>query len=356
MDEERGLRILLVAHVAAEARCLAESVPSARAVGETWLLDASDGDEVSTEAARLGVPTKRVTWRDSLGELFDEAVRWGSDGAGAVLVVYADEVFEEVDGDALGAVPAAGAFGAVSIRHRLDDAGFYDEEHETRMIASGAPGGFTGRFPVAYQVGEQALDPDALPVVAVLSHQPARWPGLSAQRIARTESALLRSASEQPHSPEVAYALLHCSVSLREWEVVRERVDRYRALGDVDVERGALVAFHDATALLCLNKPSDSLRQAKNAVRAAPRFGDAWFLIGEINRLGGRAEQAVVAYRKAFELGRDASPVAVEDFRLTTWRPAVELAALAERAGDESAARLWADRARELQPTVESST
>jgi tetratricopeptide (TPR) repeat protein len=233
---------------------------------------------------------------------------------------------------------------------------FFDEEREVRYAAPGAHLRFRGRFPATPTSAGAVLDPNhvqALPIV--LAHYPDRWPNLAEQRIRRTIAAVEAAIREEPDDPAHVYALLHCHVSLHDWPRVARLADKWRALADEDADRASLVDYHHACAALRSRRLREAQHLLRQAVERTPAFGDAWFLIGELARLGGDLAAARSAYEKASSLGVDALPIAVEDHSLTTWRPLLELATIAEGRGsvaDAARLRVEADvRRAELRST-----
>ncbi|WP_171169019.1 lipopolysaccharide assembly protein LapB [Streptomyces sp. I05A-00742] len=336
-----GVRVAVLAQVAAEAQCLATTVPMLREIGEVTVFSADAGPEVTECAVELGAPVVPMPWRHHYGDLLTTVA--GRLGGGPWIMAYADETPAARGARDWSARPGPAAVG---VRHRTGERDTYTEENEARGCGPGTPPPrFTGLV-YAHVVREgTVVDPDALPHTGiVLEHWPARWPGLTEQRIARTAEAYRVALANAPGDPELLYGLFHCHYSAHQWPEVRELAAVWRGAAGPDDERRPLVDYYEACAAVALRSTEDALRLAEEAVRRAPRFADGWYLTGELHAASGRFRAAEEAFRTAHGLGRDAAPVAVEDHSLATWRPLAALAALAGRDGRaEEAARLKAE-------------
>jgi tetratricopeptide (TPR) repeat protein len=340
-ESRMDVAVQVLAQVPAEAQCIGATVESVRALGEVTVFDCSGDPAIAEAAGRAGAPHVELVWEDDFSACFNAML---AHPPGARLLVYADEIVE-------GEVPEPGwsegadTVGAILVRHRTSETDFFDEEREVRYAAPGADLGFRGRFPATPTSAGAVLDPEhvqALPIV--LAHYPDRWPNLAEQRIRRTIAAVEAATREEPDDATHVYALLHCHVSLHDWPRVAELADRWRAVAEEDDDHASLVDYYQACAVLRSRRLREAERLLRQAVERTPAFGDAWFLIGELARLGRDLATARSAYERASSLGTDALPIAVEDHSLTTWRPLLELATIAEDRGRVAdAARLRAE-------------
>jgi hypothetical protein len=331
--------VQILAQVPAEARCLPETLASVASLGPLTLYDCSGDPGITAAANAVGVRRIEIGWRHDLAACFNEML---ADLPGASrLLVHADEVVEgEIPDDPFAL--AEGEVATILVRHRTSSSEFFDEEREVRYAPPGDLLSFDGRFPAdPRRLGVRVAPDDLQPLPIVLAHYPDKWPGLAEQRIRRTIGAVEAALAEAPEDIDHLYALLHCHVSLHDWPRVAELAGVWHAAAGAADARSPLVRYHEACAMLRSRDVAGAERLLNEAVEQAPAFGDAWFLLAELARVRGRQVAARKAFEHAASLGLDAHPVAVEDHSLTTWRPFVELASLAEKEGrDEDAARL----------------
>lgn len=347
-------KIGVLAQVPAEAQCLSTTIPSLRGLGEVVVCSADAGDEVAAEAARLGVPVLAVPWTQHYGQLFTAVAQ--RLGGGPWLIAYADETVAEpgrADRPDLDGPVAAG------VRHRTSERDTYTEENECRGIGAGPTGVRTAGVRTAAPVFDglvyarvlregSPVDPDDLPHSGVVfEHYPARWAGLSAQRLARTAQLYRTALADRPADPELLYGLFHCHYSAHEWLQLRRLADRWRAVAVADDPHHPLVDYYEACAAVAQRDVADALRLAQHAVGQAPAFADGWYLIGELHAAAGRPGEADAAFARAADIGWGANPVAVEDYSLATWRAWQARAVLAKKDGRRQQAGEFLARARQ---------
>lgn len=339
-------RVGVIAQVPAEAQCLSTTLPSLRQLGELILFTSGAGADVAAAARRLDVSVICVPWRQHYGELFtDLAERLGD---GPWVLAYADETVA-VPGHT-GWADAPGPL-AAGVRHRISDRDVYPEENEPRGAGVGSsPVRFGGLVYPQVRFNGVELDPDELPHTGiVLEHHPAKWPDLSAQRLARTAEVYRASLESAPDDTELLYGLFHCHYSAHQWAEVRDFASRWRAAADDDDVLHALVDYFEACAVIATGDPTAALQLIEAAVTRAPQFADGWYLRGELLAARGRDTEADRSFSKAAEIGRRAHPVAVEDYSLATWRPLAARAALAKRAGSLGQAKQLLTQARSVR-------
>jgi tetratricopeptide (TPR) repeat protein len=345
-----SLKIGVLAQVSAEAQCLSTTIPSLRDLGDVMMFSADAGEDVATEAARLGVPVVPVPWNHHYGELFTTLAQRLGDGPW--LIAYADETLVESGTghwqDVSGPV-------AAGVRHRTNDRDSYTEENECRAVGTGtAAPGFDGL--VYAQVRRDSardggtVDPDDLPHSRVVfEHYPAIWPDLSTQRLARTAQVYRVALENRPHDTDLLYGLFHCHYSAHEWPQLRRLAVQWRNAASTDEPNRPLVDYYEACAAVAQRDAVDALRLAENAVRRTPTFADGWYLIGELHAAAGRLTDADEAFATAAGIGRDASPIAVEDYSLATWRAWQARAVLAKKDGRRQEAEEFLARARQIR-------
>jgi hypothetical protein len=336
-------RVGVLAQVPAEAACLGTTIPSLRSLGDVVVFSVDAGEEVASEADRLGVPVVPVPWTRHYGELFTAVAQLL--GEGPWLIAYADETVADPGGGGWHGINGPVAAG---VRHRISERDSYTEENECRAVGAGAaPPAFDGLVYARVRQGGSPLDPGDLPHSGVVfEHYPATWAGLSKQRLARTAAVYRAALAERPRDPELLYGLFHCHYSGHEWPELRELAIRWRDAAAADDPKQPLVDYHEACAAAAQRDAAAALRLAERAVRQAPAFADGWYLIGELHAAAGRISDADEAFARAADIGLGASPVAVEDYSLATWRAWRARAALAKKDGRQQQAEEFMERAR----------
>ncbi|HEU0086599.1 MAG TPA: hypothetical protein VFQ77_02925 [Pseudonocardiaceae bacterium] len=323
---------------------MSTTVPSLRELGEVVVFSADAGDEVAADAVRLGVPFVALPWTQHYGALFTAAAQWL--GEGPWLIAYADET---VATPGTGDWPDINGPLAAGVRHRTSEHATYTEENECRAVGAGsAPPLFDGLVYAQVLRDSAAVDSDELPHSGVVfEHYPARWAGLAAQRLARTAQVYRTALKDRPHDPELLYGLFHCHYSAHEWRQLRELAAQWRDAAAADDPKRPLVDYYEACAAVAQREVADALRLAQGAVHQTPAFADGWYLIGELHASAGRRGDADAAFARAAAIGRGASPVAVEDYSLATWRAWQARAVLAKQDGRRQQAAEFLARARQ---------
>lgn len=346
------LSVRVLAQVPAEAAALPETIASLRRLGDVTVYDVSGDDDVARAIEGAGVARVELEWRDDFSAVLNEMLADGGDRGR--FVAYADEIVEDAR-DVERALPESQP-GTARVRHRTSEADYFDEDAEVRYLPPGDDLRFEGRFPPVATRDGRAVDVDSLPELPLfVAHAPYRWAGLAEQRIARTIGAVEAALEDEPGDAGHLYALLHCHVSLHDWPRVADVAARWRDAAREGDDRSALVDYYDAFAALRARRVRRADALARAATERAGAFADAWYLRGELARILGDERAAADAFERAASLGLDAHPVAVEDFSLSTWRPLLELAALARARGDDRGAAALERRAHEARERLRAT-
>lgn len=328
----------ILAQVQAEVSSLPETITSMRQLGPVTVYDSSTDPAIAAIAESTGVRYVPIEWHQDFAESFNTML--ASNEESFRLLVHADEVIEDI-----GVLPAvASQLQPVIclVRHRITDQQAYAEAREPRLLPPGNMYRFVGRYAPELFLGDEAIEHDTLPESSlVLAHFPARWPGLAEQRISIVMSAMEAALAEEPENENHLYALLYRYWTLNRWPQVQEFAQRWRAVADLHSPRQPLVDYYEACAATVLR----DIRRAESLTRSAlareERFADAWYLLGELRKVRRDIPGARQAFRRASEFGLQAEPVAVEDYSLSTWRPLLALAQLAEVEGQTAEAEQW---------------
>jgi len=343
------LAVLIAASVPDHASSLAESVESFRQVGDVFVFHVGPAGAVAARAAELGVPLVELDDPDDDGAVLSRILAHHPERTR--LLAHADEVIERgVPADLLSGLSAP----ATSVvLHRVTDAVSYTEELQVRIVPPGAGYAFTGRYAPRVCRDGRVLAPDELvPSGLVIGHFPARRPQIAIDHVRRNIRHVERALEDEPGDAGHLYQLIFWHWALNDWDDVLALLPRWAGVPDQGDTRAALVDYYAACAWLRRRGVGRARRLVESALGRADRFADAWYLLGELRRLGGDRPGATAAFERAAGLGVDASPVAVEDHSLGTWRPLLELARLAEADGRAEAAADYRRRADEARGAV----
>jgi tetratricopeptide (TPR) repeat protein len=333
----------VMAQVPAEAACLPATVASVAAFGDVTVFSLDAGPEVAACARQLDVPLVEVPWDDHYGDAFNHVL---DALAGMRLLTYADE-FAEVTGDARG-LDTEGHPGAVGIEHRMSAADGYREEDEIRLLPEGTDLRYADRLSkVPYREGAAAAVSGCTRMPLLLVHEPARWPGLIAQRVQRTLAVVEKGLRVEPGRLDFALRRLRCYWALHDWDGAEEAGRHWLALAQEDNEDYPVVQYFLACGSVARRDLAEAEERARRAVAHTGTFADGWYLLGELAVQRGDLGTAQACFRNAADLGMAAFPVAIEDMSFSTWQPLLAMAALARRAGaGDDAARLKAESVR----------
>jgi tetratricopeptide (TPR) repeat protein len=332
-----------------EAESLAETVDSFRRFGELFVYCPAPDNGLARSAAALGVQAFE------LEDPYDEgaiASRMLADHPGRTrLLVHADEIVERIppvpELEAL-TVPAT-----ATVLHRVNDGEAYNEALQVRVLPPGAGYAATGRYsPKITCDGRVLAAADLAQPDVVFAHYPARWPRLAIDRVRRLIRRIELSVEEEPGDPGHLYQLIYRHWTLNDWDDVLRLVDRWNELPAQRGQRHAMVDYYAACASIARRDIRGARRLVRSALERAAGFADAWYLLAELRRLTRDRAGAVEAFERAAALGSGASPVAVEDYSLATWRPLEALAEMAEADGRAADAAELRRRAGEAHRSV----
>lgn len=332
-----------------EADSLVETVESFRQYGDVVLYYGGPAPGLARSAAALGVTAVELEDGFDDGALVSRML--ADHPARTRLLAHADEVVERMP--PLAELEALTAPATATVLHRVREGEAYNEALQVRVVPPGAGYGATGRYAPRITQDGRVLTPEELarPDV-VIGHYPARWPRLAIDRVRRLIDAIERALEAEPTDPGHLYQLIYRRWTLNDWDEVLALLPRWRELPAQSDQRLALVDYYAACASLARRDVAGARRLVRSALDRQDGFADAWFLLAELRRVRRDREGAVAAYERAAALGPDASPVAVEDYSLATWRPLEVLAQLADADGRPADAAELRRRAGEAHRSV----
>jgi hypothetical protein len=320
--------VLVLAQVPAEAACLPTTLPSLGGLGDVLLVNAGAGPEVSQAAHGLGVPVEETAWVPDRSALFNGALSRHQDQHR--ILAYADETVHEPGHASWSDQPGVSRAG---VRHITGADHAYVEEHEGRCLPAGTQADFVGlRSPVP----DPARYPDvsALPDSGIVfAHYPSRWPDLARQRTRRSAQTFEHAVGTDPANTRAWLGLLRAACSVKDWTKAAAAADGWREHAAEHDERRPVVDYYTARVGVAQGDVTAALGALGDAVAGAPRFADAWYLLGELHAARRESGEAEAAFRRAAAIGFDAEPLVVEDHSLGTWRPLQALATLARQDG-----------------------
>jgi tetratricopeptide (TPR) repeat protein len=340
-------RVLVLAQVPAEAACLPTTLPSLRRLGEVLLVNAGAGPEVSAAARDLAVPVEEMEWLPDRSAMFNAVLSRQADQNR--VLAYADETVHET-----GHTNWSDQSGVsrVGIRHITGPDQAYVEEHEGRCLAAGDMPDFVGlRTPVPNP--ERYPEVRSLPDSGIVFvHYPSRWPDLAHQRTERTAQTFQHAVDGEPADPDALFGLLRAACSLKDWARAARAADGWRRHARRDDGRRPIADYYTARVQVAQGDVGAACGALRDAVAGAPRFADAWYLLGELHAVHQEAAEAETAFRRAAAIGFDAEPLVVEDHSLATWRPLQALATLARKDGRTGEADALLNEARAVRDQV----
>jgi hypothetical protein len=343
--------VRIAASVPDHASSLAETVESFREVGDLEVYHVGPAGAVAASAADLGVPLIEIEDSDDDGAAMTRIL--ADDPDRTRLVVHADEVIER--GVPPAELAALGVPATAVVLHRVNDVDSYTEEVQVRLVPPGAGYTFAGRYAPRVRRDGRVLGLDEIVASGiVVGHYPARRPQLAIDHVRRSIRHVQRAFEDEPDDAGHLHQLIYWHWTLNDWDGVVRLLPRWQELAPEGGHEPTLVDYFAACASLGRRDIAGARRWVASALRRSDRFADAWFLQGELRRLARDPRGAAEAFERAAALGAGASPVAVEDHSLGTWRPLLELARLAEGEGRTEAAAELRRRAEEARAVAAS--